>query len=179
MPSTSTYAPRAQDWLLGVALAMTAGVIAGFPSITDEFGVAALTGVTIAVGIVGAMGILACWITGSLFDQRPWRGVPWIVVAVVLWLGQVALLPVVGWRIAVPTAGFLAAAVIVAGWLQLHQYLAATYAWMSVLVVGAVIAGLSTSYPQLVSVLVVTPLVTMFGASATQALAARRHSAAA
>lgn len=179
MPSTSTYAPRAQDWLLGVALAMTAGVIAGFPAITDEFGVAALTGVTIAVGLVGALGILACWISGSLFDRRPWRGVPWIVAAVVLWLVQVALLPVVDWRIAVPTAGFLAAAVIVTGWLQLHAYVATAYVWMSVLVVGAVVAGLSTSYPLLVAVLVVTPLVTMIGATATQALAARRHSEAA
>jgi hypothetical protein len=158
---------------------MTAGGIAGFPPITDEFGVAALTGVTIAVGIVGALGILACWISGSLVGAHPWRGVPWIVAAVVLWLAQVALLPVVGWRIAVPTAGFLAAVVIVAGWLQLHAYVATTYVWMSVLVVGAVVAGLSTSYPQLVAVLVVSPLVTMFGATATQALAARRHSAAA
>jgi hypothetical protein len=179
MPSTSTYAPRAHDWLLGVALAMTAGVIAGFPTITEEFHVEALTGVTIAVGIVGALGILGCWVTGSMFGRRPWRGVPWIVGAVVLWLAQVALLPAVGWRIAVPTAGFLAAAVVVAGWLNLHHYAAATYAWLAVLVVGAVVAGLSTSYPQLVAVLVVTPLVTMFGASATQSLAARRHSAAA
>lgn len=176
--SIAPYPPRAHDWGLAVALALASGVIAGFAPITDEFDVEPLTGVTTAVGIVGALGILTCWITGSFFSRRPFRALPWIIAAVVLWVLQVVLLPVTGWRVAVPTAGFLAAVVIVVGWLQLHRYVLAAYGWIAVLVVGAVAAGFAPTYATLVAVLVSTPLITMLGATVTQQLVARRYSAA-
>jgi hypothetical protein len=176
--STAPYAPRADDWGLGVALAMASGVIAGFGSITDEFDVEPLSGVTTAVGIVGGLGILVCWITGTVFGGRAFRGLPWILGAVALWVLQVVLLHVVGWRVALTTAGFLAAAVVVVGWLRLHRYVVAAYAWIALLAVGAVGAALAPTYPLLVAALVTTPLLTMLGAAVTQSLAARRYSAA-
>lgn len=178
MVSIEPYAPRAHDWGLAVALALASGVIAGFAPITDEFDVEPLTGVTTAVGIVGALGILACWITGSFFTRRPLRALPWIIAAVVLWALQVALLPVLGWRVAVPTAGFLAAVVIMVGWLRLHRYVPAAYGWIAVLVLGALATAFAPSYATLVAVLVSTPLIAMLGAAVTQQLVARRYSAA-
>jgi len=174
---TAPYVPRADDWGLGVALALASGVIAGFAPITDEFDVEPLSGLTTAVGIVGGLGILVCWVTGSVFGGRPFRGLPWILGAVVLWVLQVVLLPIAGWRVALGTAGFLAAVVVVIGWLQLHRYVAAAYPWLLVLAGGALFAALAPTYSLLVAALVSTPLVAMFGATFTQAFAAGRYSA--
>jgi hypothetical protein len=174
----AAYRPRFPDWLLGVSLALASGAIAGFAPVTQDFGVERLSGVVTAIGIVGGIGILVCWIIGSMSSRRPLRGIPWIAAAVVLWVLQLVILHVAGWRLAVSTAGILAAAVIVVGWLQLHRYAAPAYGFLGILAAGAVVAALAPTYPILVATLVVVSLATMFGAALTQTLLARNYSAA-
>jgi hypothetical protein len=153
-------APGLLDIAAGVSLVLASVAIVGLPPVSADLRVSgAMAAVVVALGILGALGLVACWVAASLRSRRVGPGVALFVVGIALW-GVMLLVaePALGWRLGLATVGLVSQALVVAGWFVLRSFSPVAFVALMALAPPALVAMFAPSAHVLIAALVVGPL---------------------
>lgn len=162
MRAASPRAPGLLDVAAAASLTLSSVAIVGLPPVSTEFALStSSSAVVVTLALFGTIGLVVCWIVGSLHSTRVLPGVLLFVAGIALWVVTVFVAePVLGWRVAASTVGLASELLVTAGWFVLRGYPAKVFPALLFLAVGAVLVCLSPSLAVLVAGLVGGPVAT-------------------
>lgn len=155
MTPTAIRRPTLLDVGEGVALTLAVVMVAALPPISTELAVPQpVVAATVGVALVGAIGLVACFVAGSFRSPRVLPAGLILSAGVAVWIVAVVLVgPQVGWRVGLASAWLLAALAFGAAWFVLREYPARVYPALVLLGVGAVLASLAPTFPMVLAAL--------------------------
>lgn len=153
MSPAPVRAPGVLDVAAGVSLVLVSVAIVGLPPASTDLQVSpSSAGAAIAAAVLGAMGLVGCWIAASLRSRRVPVGVMLLVAGIALWAVMLLVAePSLGWRLGVVTVGLVSELLVAIGWFVLRGYPPVAYVALLALVAGAAVVALA---PTLTVVLV-------------------------
>ncbi len=162
MSPVPVRAPGLLDVAAAVSVTLSSVAIVGLPPTTIDFGLStAATGIAVTIALLGTVGLVACWIAGSLHSTRAIPGVLLFAAGIALWVVMVLVAdPALGWRLGAATVGLASEVLVTAGWFVLRGYPPKVFPALLLLAVGAVVVVVATTLPVLVAGLVGAPAAT-------------------
>jgi ABC-type uncharacterized transport system permease subunit len=162
MSVAPSRAPSLLDVAAAASLTLSSVAIVGLPPVSTEFGIStSASAVAVTLALFGTIGLVVCWIVGSLHSTRVLLGVLLFAAGIALWVVTMFVAePVLGWRMAASTVGLASELLVTAGWFVLRGYPAKVFPALLFLVAGAVLVYLSPSLAVLVAGLVGGPVAT-------------------
>lgn len=153
--------PSLLDVGAGVSLVLVSVVLVGLPPVSTDLQVpGSIAGVLVAAGILGAVGLVVCWIAACFRSRRVAAGVSQFVAGIALWVVMMLVAePLLGWRLGIATVGLVSELLVAAGWFVLRSYPPVAFVGLLALVPPVVVGVFATNAEVLLGALVAGPLV--------------------